>query len=83
MVSGVDENVQKWTPVSHPVSFFSGLNSLGVDGRCTPTCVAPCDVPGCNGLRRPTLPPKLRFFLLLTGIRAKKMDLASPYVVYV
>ena len=50
MGSGVHENVEKWTPVSNSLSFFSGLNPLGVDGRCTPTCVAPCDVPGCNGI---------------------------------
>ena len=29
---------------------LSHLNACGVNGGCTPTCVAPRDVPGCNGI---------------------------------
>ena len=28
---------------------LSGLNACGVKGGCTPTCVAPCDLPEHNG----------------------------------
>ena len=53
------ENV-KWCPVLISVHrkmdprmktriLLSGLNACGVNGACTPTCVAPCDLPECNG----------------------------------